>query len=591
MLGVLVVAGLATGGSSQFVKVSPDCGITAVHQPSGPFIFSLFNYAPMTAGGLVGDFNRDGFQDIFVICSGAHPDALYINNGDGSFTDRAAEWGVAVPHMGLGGAVGDFDRDGWPDIFVTSLGLASQQPGAGRHRLYRNNGDGSFTEVAAQAGVNFFSPADPDGFGASFGDVNLDGHLDLFAASWASNTQGNRLKMNNGDGTFTDASGSGGMIQVPNNTRGFMPTITDVTGDGWPDILLAADFRTSKGYTSISGQSFIDTTSPMGLGKDENGMGAAVGDLTGDGLPDYFVTSIHSDFPGSPGVPGSGNMLYINQGNGVFTEESLARGVKYGWWGWGTVFVDLDNDTDLDIVMVNGWNGSNPSGIQEWINRPMQVYINDGQGFFTESATELGLDYISEGRGLSTLDYDNDGAMDLVVFSYLGQVALFRNQLDTEQNRYLRIALDTTRHSCLAPDGYHTTVRARTGEKEQIRTLHGGAGYLSQSESLLHFGLGPALVVNELIIEWANGEVTVMTEVSTNQLLTIEATFPGDVNRDGVVDMADLGALLDEFGATGDALPADFDGNGVVDTRDLAALLGRYGASCLVEVKGSDPAD
>ncbi|MGP1346919.1 MAG: FG-GAP-like repeat-containing protein [Phycisphaerales bacterium] len=580
----LCVAGASRGGGDggpgQFYNATVSCGITSVHQPSGPFIFSIYNYAPMIAGGAVGDFNRDGFQDIFVVCSGGHFDALYINNGDGTFTNQASAWGVAKKHMGIGATAGDYDGDGWPDLFITSLGNANTQPAAGKHLLYRNNGNGTFSEVAAQAGVKFTSPTSPDGFGSCFGDVNRDGLLDLFTASWASNTMGNRLFLNNGDGTFTDSTGPGGSIQVPGNVRGFTPIIADMTGDGWAEVLLAADFSTSKGYTNQGDGTFVDTTASMGLGLDANGMGAAVGDLTGDGLPDYFVTSIHSDAPGIPQIPGTGNMLYINQGDGEFAEESLERGVKFGWWGWGSVFVDVDNDGDLDIVMVNGWHGPNSQGEYEYSNRPAQLYINDGTGYFTEQGAERGLDHVSQGRGVAVIDIDNDGAQDIVIFSHQSATALYRNALDTEANRYLRIRFETGRHACIPPDGLHTRVRARVGDVERVRTLHSGDGYLTASESVMHIGFGAAQFVDELVVEWPNGESLVMFDVPTNQFLTIEAAFEGDADGDGEIGMEDLALTIEQFAMSGVGLEGDANNDGIVDSDDLSIVLMGYGRSC-----------
>ncbi len=175
--GAMVLAGPALG-QLNFIEAATDAGLAMTHAP-----FQDTQWFVMTAGGAVGDFNNDGWQDLFVIHGGTEPDKLFINDGDGTFTDQAAAWGLTDQHRGVGAAVGDYNNDGWQDIYVTSLGITASAT-TGAHRLYRNDAGTGFTEVAAAADVNTTSTTQPDGYGAAFGDYDLDGDLDLVVAGW-----------------------------------------------------------------------------------------------------------------------------------------------------------------------------------------------------------------------------------------------------------------------------------------------------------------------------------------------------------------------------------------------------------------------
>ncbi|MCA9292080.1 MAG: VCBS repeat-containing protein, partial [Phycisphaerales bacterium] len=480
---------LGGGDFPSFEEASASTGIVGDHEPSFQFLISNIPIAPMTSGGAVADFNRDGFSDVFMIGGGAEPDRLFINdpNAPGHFTDQAVAWGLGQPHMGLGAAAGDFNNDGWIDLFVTSVGPHGAPPSIGKHKLYRNNGNGTFTNIATSAGVNQVSTI-IDGMGAAFGDYDLDGDLDLFVCGWVPNTNSNRLFRNNGNETFTDVTVAAGLFMP--TVRGFAPRFVDMDGDRYPELLVAADFLTSRYYVNNGDGTFTNATAASHTGLDGNGMGQTVGDFNHDGVLDWYVTSIHNAAPIPPNVPGTGNMLYLGQGEHVFCEASGANvppgdgcapdanwHCNDGGWGWGTAAADINHDTFEDIVETNGWF-QHP----QFVDEMCYVYLNLGDDFVNVAAT-CGFTHNLMGRGLVNLDLENDGDQDFVVFANLDAVQVYRNSLVTAHH-WVRAFLDTSANPRLAPDGFGTRVIARftdsaQGTIERTRYLSGGNNFQS----------------------------------------------------------------------------------------------------------------
>ncbi len=553
----------AEAGSLSFEPYAQSAGIDA-RQASNRATQMIF----MTPGGACGDFNRDGWQDLFIPMGGSEPDRLYINQGDGTFSEQAAAWGVAATHVGSGAAVGDYDNDGWLDLYVTSFGtLAAPQPSA--HRLYHNDAGTGFSEVALLAGVNRTSSTAVDGFGAAFGDYDLDGDLDLAVAGWVQNSGGNRLFRNEGDGTFMDVTATalpGALLSV----RGLSMRFVDMTDDRFPELLWVGDFGTSKYLVNDGAGNFRDETAAAGLGLDDNGMGGASGDFNRDQRLDWYVTSIYS-----PATFEYGNMLYINSGDGTFAEVGAAAGVRECYWAWGTAAVDWDHDAWQDLAVTNGWAGS------YWDDNPAQLFLNDGAGAFVEVAQASGIDYRGQGRGLLHVDFDNDLDQDLAVFGNGEPVALFRNNLSGEQSHALRIFLDTRGRGGLAPDGFGTRVTVLADGVEQVRYLDGGCSYLSQSELSLHFGLAASTNVAELRIDWADGKQTLLHDLAAGQTITVRAGLAGDLDADHDVDLTDLSQMLVAFAACADDggynRLADLNGDACVDVADLLRLLEDFG--------------
>jgi len=518
------------------------------------------------AGGTVGDFNRDGVPDVFVVGGGGVADALFINNGDGTFTDRAVEWGVALLHRGRAASAADFNGDGWTDIFIASGGDLSGPDRPGEHILYKNGGDGSFTDVATSAGVNF-STTLRSSMSSAWGDYDLDGDLDLMLMTWHSSGASNRLFRNNGDETFTDVTTLIGII----SGWGFTPRFVDMNGDRYPELLLVSDFGDAEYYVNDGLGAFTDQTAAAGTGLESNGMGTAVGDFNRDGWQDWFCTSIFRD-----NLSVDGNYLYMNDGDGTFTPLPHSAGVQDGGWGWGTETLDFDHDGFIDIAETNG------RFFLEYVNESSYLYRNNGDLTFTRSE----LPKMSEGRALMTLDYDLDGDMDILITMWSAPLQLWRNDLSGPGTNWIQILLDTDADADLAPHGVGTRIQARTGSITQTFYMSRGGTYLGQSQRIAHFGLGSATSIDELSLEWTDGTTTLLTDLPVNQTLTLTPSVvgvPGEASAPGdPADQLQVGIDRTSGKLTVDYAPACGAVNHTLYYGDLAALpaSGYAGAVC-----------
>lgn len=539
----LALAPPVRSATAGFTDVTDQAGLVFTHSnlPDTPG-------GNMLGGGTAGDFNGDGWPDLFAVDGGSAPDHLFINHG-GVFVDEAAAWGLTQVHRGGGAAAGDYDGDGDIDLMVTSFGNLPGAAVPGQHKLYRNDG-GHFTDVAAAAGVAFSNPAIPDGYSPVWGDYDLDGDLDLWIGGWWEGPgelewNGTRLFRNEGDGTFTDVSVASGVFD--NHVRGFSAAFVDMDGDRYPELLVAGDFGTSRYFSNHRDGSFtrhLFTAAEAVM----NGMGTAVADFDRDGLQDWFITSI---FPAYHFFGPPGNRMWLNKGTLPLEMLPESCGLFDGGWGWGATALDFDQDGWVDLFHTGGWQGPDIITGEWFLDEPSYLFRNDGNGrTFTEMGVAIGLDHRGQGRSAGVMDYDQDGDLDVFVLASGEPARLFRNDLAGEDAHWLRIRLTRGDNPRITPNGRGTQVRIRTSDGvTQVAQLAGNANYLGGNELALHFGLGAATTLDEVRVNWSDGFVTVLRDVAADQLLEIAASRPyshGPLVRGAQADLTVAGLLPGE---------------------------------------------
>lgn len=524
----------------QLEDVTAKTGITFVHtsDPAKRYIVES-----MSGGVVLLDYDRDGWVDIFftnaptvamAIQGKQSLGRLYRNNRDGTFTDVTQRAGLNSPCFGMGGAVGDYDNDGWPDLYLTCLG---------GNVLYHNNGDGTFTEVTKKAGV-------ADGrwsTGAAFGDYDGDGFVDLVVANYVDfhlndlpgfgsapyckyrgidvqcgprglRGAGDSLFHNNGDGTFSDVSKSAG-VSDPDGYYGMSVIWSDLNNTGRPDIYMANDSTPKFLYQNLGGGKFKEIGLESGTAVSEDGseqasMGIAVGDYDHSGRPSLYVTNFQDE----------NDLLLRNRGDWNFSEMSYESGLALPalpWVKWGTAFVDLDNDGWLDLITVNGHVypqvDSLPSG--GGYRQPKLLSLNQGDGTFCDASDQAGpaLTEKHVSRGLAVADLFNDGNMDVVVGNLDGAPMVLRNK-GIPGRHWVSFELAGTRSNRLALNARIKIVAAGVTQTDEI---HSGGSYLSQNDLRVHFGLGPAMKIDTVEIHWPSGSVEKLTNLAADQFYSV----------------------------------------------------------------------
>ena len=496
------------------------------------------------------DYDNDGWLDIFLVNgtrlegfpAGNEPTShLFKNNRDGTFTDVTAKAGVAHSGWGQGCCIGDYDNDGWEDLFVTYFG---------KNVLYHNNGDGTFTDVSQKAGIA--GNGKRWNTGCAFVDYDRDGKLDLFVANYidmdlatapvpesgpclyksimvACGPPGleggkNILYHNNGDGTFTDVSEAAGILNA-NGTYGLGVLTADFDNDGWPDIYVADDSTASALYHNKKNGKFEDIAIEAGCalspdGKPQAGMGVSAADYDMDGNLDIVKTNFAGDTPS----------LYHNVGGGNFEDATFTAGLgaHTQFLGWGCGFFDMDNDGWPDILICNGHVYPEVEQLKTeagYAQRKL-LYKNLRNGHFDDISFQAGpgISDPSASRGAAFGDFDNDGDIDVVINTVNDYPQLLRCDSNLGNN-WIKVRTIGTKSNRSGIGARITCVTQVAGESKphrQIDEVRSGGGYFSQSDLRVHFGLGKADKVDSLEIRWPSGQTDTLKDIKANQVIYVE---------------------------------------------------------------------
>lgn len=532
---ILVTPLSAQSQNIQFRDITSQSGIHFIHN-NGAF---GKKWLPETMGPGCAfiDYDNDGYPDILLVNGEDWPGhqrasttmKLYHNNHDGTFTDVTRKAGLGIPMFGLGVAIGDYDNDGYDDIFISALGQS---------HLFQNNGNGTFTDVTKAAGLwglNEFST------GAAWVDYDRDGKLDLMVANyvqWSPQTDiyctldgvhksyctpesykgsSARLWHNLGAGKFEDVTQKAGLHDPISKSLGV--AILDYNGDGWPDILLANDTQPNKLYLNKKDGSFEERGVAAGIAFSEDGiaragMGVDAADYDRSGHPSILITNFANQMLS----------LYHNEGNGLFVDEAPRSEVGRATLvtlGFGCFFFDYDNDGWPDIFVADGHIENEIERVQKRVSyaEPPHLFRNLGAGKFQEVTQQMGAAFASPkvARGTAYGDIDNDGALDILLTTNAGRAWLFHNEGGT--NHSLRVKLSGTKSN---RDGIGAIVRVNVGSGKQWQMLRSGSSYLSQSELVLTFGLGAPKQVDSLEVEWPSGQVDKLGNIPGDQMITIQ---------------------------------------------------------------------
>jgi hypothetical protein len=571
MLGAILLALNVPSDVPTFTERGAEAGLSFIHATTVAEVAQGEPHA-MTPGIAVADVDLDGDLDVFVAGGTGQNARLFVNDGSGSFSDEALARGIDLTGAeGACASFADVDGDGWPDLYAGTL--------APRNFLYLNK-RGSFVEVGVASGAVLVGGDPFDSFGATFGDVEGDADLDLVVTDWTvtSGIVRNRLFVNAGDGTFTDATVLRGAFSPP-LVRGFAALLVDLSGDRAPELAVAGDFSTSA-YHANDGDGAFTRLFDNGTGTDENGMGCAFGDYDGDGDLDWFVTSIFDADGVSEGNWGvTGNRLYRNEGGHEYTDVTDAAGVRDGQWGWGASFADLDLDGRLDLVMTNGFANAEGECLDcDFLDDPSRVWMNTGDFVggptYVEVAQLAGVDHVGSGKGLVTFDADLDGDVEILIATNHGPLAYYRSDVDPPANRWIEI--DLAAPPGCAPDGVGATIDVTAAGMTQHRAVFGNPSFMSQEPWRVHVGFPATETIDRIAVRWPDGRTTVRTDVAPGRLVRIGTA---DLDRSGDVGWRDLLVVLSSWGPCPDdarACAADLDLDGAVGTGDVVIVFAEW---------------
>jgi len=545
----ITAGGFVDSGPVVFEDITQKSELATWHHTMGNPNKKFIIEANGSGVGLI-DYDNDGWLDIYLV-NGSTEDAingkaapphaaLFHNNHDGTFTDVAAKAGVTNDRWGFGVAIGDFDNDGWPDIFVANYG---------KNRLYRNNHDGTFADVAEKAGIALGNWSS----GATFGDYDGDGRLDLFVAGYIHYDMTNppipgskavaysfcnfrgvsvmcgprgllgepdHLFHNNGDGTFTDVSVKAG-VSDPNRYYGFTSVFVDVNNDGKVDLLVADDSTPNYLYINKGNGTFEDDSYASGFALNQDGretasMGLGIGDYENNGRLDLLTTTFSDDY----------KVLYHNDGDANFTDLTYRLGLAQDtipFLGWGAGFIDYDNDGWKDIMMINGHVYPEVDN-QDWgtsfAERPLLYHNLNGKKFeLVPPVKGTGLAVVTPGRGAAFGDLFNDGKIDVVINSLDTTPVLLRN-VNADHHHWVELKLVGGPKS--PRDAVGATVYLSTNGIRQRGDVISGGSYISSNDQRVHFGIGDAATVDGIEIHWPSGTIEKRKLPSVDRIFTIE---------------------------------------------------------------------
>ncbi len=538
LAGKIGIGATAETSAIQFRDITQSAGVHFVHN-NGAF---GKKFLPETMGPGVAfiDYDNDGWPDIFLVNGMDWPGhvqkhstpKLYRNNHDGTFTDVTHKAGLDVELFGMGAAVGDYDNDGYDDLFVTAYGQS---------HLFHNNGNGTFTDVTQKAGLlgpKEFSTS------AAWVDYDKDGHLDLVVGNYVQWTRETdlyctldgksksyctpesykgtsvRLWHNRGNGTFEDVTQKAGLGDPTSKTLGV--AMLDYDNDGWPDLLFSNDTQPNKLYRNNGNGTFTEKAVVAGIAFSEDGvaragMGVDAADYDHSGFPSLLITNFSNQMLS----------LYHNEGKGLFVDEAPRSEIGRAsllTLGFGCFFFDYDLDGWPDVLVANGHIDADIQRVQANVKyaMPPHLFRNLGKGRFEEVTKSLGAAFSSPrvGRGAAYADINNDGRLDLLLSTNGGPVYLFRNEAQgaAASNHSLRIKLTGTKSN---RNGIGATVRLSAGGETQTQMLRSGSSYLSASELVLTFGLARNERADSLEIRWPSGQIDRLSNANAGQTVTV----------------------------------------------------------------------
>jgi enediyne biosynthesis protein E4 len=544
----ITAGGFVDGAPVVYDDYTRQSGLGAFHHRSGTKEKATIIEVDGSGVALI-DYDNDGWLDVYFVngstfaaLKGTEPPPkamLFHNNRDGTFTDVTDKAGVANERWGFGAAVGDFDNDGWPDIYVSNFG---------KNRLYRNNHDGTFTDIAEKAGVAVGGWST----GATWGDYDRDGLLDLFVPGYIKfdpdhptfagkngvspdscqfrgvsvfcgplGLPGERdhLFHNNGDGTFTDVSVKAG-VSDPDGAYGWSSAFVDVDDDGWLDLVVLNDSVPNFLYRNNRDGTFKDDSYMSGFalnadGRAQASMGLGVGDYNRDGKVDFYVTTFSDDY----------KTLFRNDGDGEFSDVTAQAGLlqpSIPFLGWGTGFLDFDNDGLLDIFSANGHvyvAADKTDWGTTWAQRPLLFRNLNGSRFQeVPPATGSGLAVVIPGRGAAFGDLFNVGKIDVVVNCIDSSPTFLRNAVKNG-NHWLTLKLIGGPKS--PRDAIGAKVFVTAGGVRQRADIFSGGSYCSTSDPRAHFGLGASSKIDKIEIHWPSGFAEELPPSGVDRIITV----------------------------------------------------------------------